>query len=108
MSDISIEQRRPSRNRIALALIPVMMLGAVLFSSSTIGDNQNRELTGGAVGAAGGAIIGAIAGAPLVGAVAGIAGGVALVKLIPTAANASGWPCLVYCERNTVVKLPKS
>ena len=105
MSDLSIE-RRPSRSRIAIALVPVMMLGAVLFSSSTIGNDQNRELTGGAVGAAGGAIIGAIAGAPLIGAVAGIAGGVALAKLIPTEASASGWPCLVHCERAAVVKLP--
>jgi len=105
MSDLSIEQRRPSRHRIAIALVPVMMLGAVLFSSSSIGDYQNRELTTGAVGAAGGAIVGAIAGAPLVGAIAGIAGGVALAKLIPAQANASGWPCLVQCEP-MVVKLP--
>ncbi len=105
MSDVSIEQRRPSRHRIAIALVPVMMLGAVLFSSSSIGDYQNRELTTGAVGAAGGAIVGAIAGAPLLGAVAGIAGGVALAKLIPAQASANGWPCILHCEP-MAVKLP--
>lgn len=83
MSDLSIEQR--SRHRVVIALVPVMMLGAVLFSS--VGDDQHRELIGGAVGAAGGAIIGAIAGAPLVGALAGVAGGVALAKLISPQAN---------------------
>jgi len=107
MSDLSIEQRRPSRHRIAIALVPVMMLGAVLFSSSSIGDYQNRELTTGAVGAAGGAIVGAIAGAPLVGAMAGIAGGVALAKLLPVQVSAHGWPCLIACEP-TVVKLPRT
>ncbi|MGE0095273.1 MAG: hypothetical protein AB7M05_03595 [Alphaproteobacteria bacterium] len=106
MSDLSMG-RRPSRHRIAIALVPVMMLGAVLFSSSSIGDYQNRELTTGAVGAAGGAIVGAIAGAPLVGAVAGIAGGVALAKLIPAQASASGWPCFIHCEP-MVVKLPRT
>jgi osmotically inducible lipoprotein OsmB len=105
MSDLLIE-RRPSRNRIAIALVPVMMVGAVLFSN--VGDAQNRELTGGAVGAAGGAIIGAIAGAPLVGALAGVAGGVALVKVISSHTSGSGWPCLIYCEPAEVVKLPGS
>jgi hypothetical protein len=105
MSDLSIE-RRPSRNRIAIALVPVMMVGAVLFSN--VGDAQNRELTGGAVGAAGGAIVGAIAGAPLVGAVAGVVGGVALAKLVSSRASASGWPCLIHCEPGEMLKLPGS
>ncbi len=101
MSDLSVE-RRPSRHRIAIALVPVMMLGAVLFSS--VGGDQHRELTSGAVGAAGGAIVGAIAGAPLVGALAGIAGGVALAKLISPQTKTGEWPCLIYCE--PVVRLP--
>jgi hypothetical protein len=104
MSDLSMG-RRPSRHRIAIALVPVMMLGAVLFSS--VGGDQHRELTSGAVGAAGGAIIGAIAGAPLIGALAGVAGGVALAKLISPQTSASGWPCLIYCQP-VVVKLPTS
>lgn len=103
MSGLSIE-RRPSRNRIAIALIPVMMLGAVLFSS--VGGDQHRELTGGAVGAAGGAIVGAIAGAPLVGALAGVAGGVALAKFVSPHTQANGWPCLIECEPNDVVRPP--
>lgn len=106
MSDLSIE-RRPSRYRIAIALVPVMMLGAVLFSSSSIGNDQNRELTGGAVGAAGGAIIGAIAGAPLVGALAGVAGGVALAKLISPQTNGN-WPCLIGCKPIELGRAPAS
>lgn len=103
MSDLSIG-RRPSRNRIAIALIPVMMVGAVLFTS--VGGNQHRELTSGAVGAAGGAIVGAVAGVPLVGALAGIAGGVALAMLTSPQADAGNWLCLMGCEPTTVVKLP--
>lgn len=105
MSDLSIE-RRPSRNRIAIALIPVMMVGAVLFTS--VGGDEHRELTGGAVGAAGGAIVGAIAGAPLVGALAGVAGGVALAKLISPSSNTGNWPCLIGCEPVDAVRLPAS
>lgn len=87
--------RRPSRHRIALALVPVMMVGVILFSS--IGGDQHRELTSGAVGAAGGAIIGAVAGAPLVGALAGAAGGVALATLVPSQAR-TNWPCVIGCS----------
>lgn len=105
MSYLSVG-RRPSRSRIAIALVPVMMVGAVLFSS--VGGDQHRELTSGAVGAAGGAIVGAVAGAPLVGALAGVAGGVALAKLISPQAGAGNWPCLIGCEPAALVKLPAS
>jgi hypothetical protein len=81
-----------------------MMLGAVLFSS--VGGDQHRELTSGAMGAAGGAIIGAIAGAPLVGALAGVAGGVALAKLISPQTSMGDWPCLIGCEPIDVIKPP--
>lgn len=97
-------ERRPSRNRIAIALTPVMMLGAVLFSS--VGGGQHRELTSGAMGAAGGAIVGAIAGAPLVGALAGVAGGVALAKLISPQTSMGDLPCLIGCEPIDAIKPP--
>lgn len=105
MSDLSMGGRRPSRHRIAIALVPVMMVGAVLFSSGAGGD-QYREITAGAVGAAGGAIVGAVAGAPLIGAVAGAAGGVALAKLVMSQAQAGNIPCLINCGPAEVVRLP--
>jgi hypothetical protein len=58
------------------SLMAVALVGA--FALSGCGYNKgDRALTGGALGAAGGAAIGAMAGAPLAGALIGGAGGAA-------------------------------
>lgn len=101
MSGLSVE-RRPVSHRLALALVPVMMVGAVLFSSW--GGEEHRKITGGAVGAAGGAIVGAVAGAPLVGAVVGAAGGAALAELISAEVRKGNWPCVLGCATPEIVK----
>lgn len=56
-------------------LIPALF---VMVACSDMNAQQQRALSGGAIGAAGGAVVGAIAGAPLLGAAVGAAGGAAI------------------------------
>jgi hypothetical protein len=56
--------------------IPVLVVVPFLLSAcSGLDTREQRALTGGAIGAAGGAVIGAIAGVPAIGAAVGGAGG---------------------------------
>jgi hypothetical protein len=60
--------------RFAILLIPVLLLGAA--GCSNMSNREQRTLSGGAIGAGGGALIGAVTGgSPLVGALIGGAGG---------------------------------
>ena len=56
--------------------IPVLVvLPSLVAACSGLDTREQRALTGGAIGAAGGAVIGAIAGVPAIGAAVGGAGG---------------------------------
>lgn len=59
-------------------VIPVVLLAA---GCSNMTPQEQRALSGGAIGAAGGAVIGAIAGVPALGAAIGGAGGAAIGAL---------------------------
>ena len=59
------------------AVIALLMCGAVLAGCSGLNDTQQRALSGTAIGAGGGAILGAIGGNAALGAVAGAAAGLA-------------------------------
>lgn len=61
--------------KIALILVPVLGLG--VSACSGMSNKEQRALSGGAIGAGGGALIGAAAGAPLTGALIGGAAGAA-------------------------------
>lgn len=56
-------------------LVPALFFVA---ACSNMNAQEQRTLSGGAIGAAGGAVVGAIAGAPLLGAAVGAAGGAAI------------------------------
>lgn len=59
--------------KLALVLVPILGLSAC----SGMSNKEQRALSGGAIGAGGGALIGAVAGAPLTGALIGGAAGAA-------------------------------
>jgi osmotically inducible lipoprotein OsmB len=67
-------------NRMSMLMVPLAI--AALAACSNLSSQQQRAFTGGAVGAAGGAVVGALAGAPLTGALIGGAGGAAVGALI--------------------------
>ena len=71
--------------KFAIILLPVAVLG--LSACSGMNDREQRALSGGAIGAAGGVVIGAIAGAPLLGAVVGAAAGTAVGALMDKSIN---------------------
>jgi len=63
-------------------VIPGVILGALLLSGCEhMNRQQQRALSGGAIGAAGGAVIGLMTGGPLVGALVGGAAGMAVGAL---------------------------
>ena len=59
-----------------VALAALLAIGAT--GCENMNHQQQRALSGGAIGAAGGAVVGAMTGAPLAGAVIGGAGGAAI------------------------------
>ena len=63
--------------RLSIVVLVLAMLGGC----SGLSDEQQRALTGGAIGAAGGAVIGVLAGGLVVGTVVGAAGGAAIGAL---------------------------
>jgi osmotically inducible lipoprotein OsmB len=66
--------------RLAILLVPVLLLGAA--GCSNLSNREQRTLSGGAIGAGGGALVGAVTGgSPLVGALIGGAGGAAIGAL---------------------------
>jgi osmotically inducible lipoprotein OsmB len=59
----------------------LVLVLAVLGGCSGLSDEQQRALTGGAIGAAGGAVVGVLAGPIIVGTLVGAAGGAAVGAL---------------------------
>ncbi len=58
-------------------IAPVFIAGLLLASCADMSDTEQRTLSGGAIGTAGGAVVGAIAGHTLLGAAVGAAAGTA-------------------------------
>lgn len=71
--------------RVSIILVPVVVVA--LSGCSGLSDRQQRAVTGGAMGAAGGAVIGLIAGGPLLGAAVGGAVGTAAGALLDKGIN---------------------
>lgn len=63
--------------RLSIVVLVLAMLGGC----SGLSQQQQRALSGGALGAAGGAVIGALTGGVVIGAVVGAAGGAAVGAL---------------------------
>ncbi len=63
--------------RLSIVVLVLAMLGGC----SGLSDEQQRALTGGAIGAAGGAVVGVLAGPIIVGTLVGAAGGAAVGAL---------------------------
>ena len=60
-------------------LATIVVLAGLALGTAACGDRPvDRALTGGAIGAGGGALVGAAAGAPLAGAAVGAVGGAAI------------------------------
>jgi len=59
------------------SIAPVLIAGLLLASCADMSDTEQRTLSGGAIGTAGGALVGAIAGHTLLGAAVGAAAGTA-------------------------------
>lgn len=71
--------------KFALILLPVAVLG--LSSCSGMNDREQRALSGGAIGAGGGAVVGALVGNPWAGAAIGGAAGAAVGALMDKGIN---------------------
>ena len=71
--------------KFAIILVPVAVLG--LSACSGMNDREQRALSGGAIGAGGGAVIGALVGNPWAGAAIGGAAGAAAGALIDKSIN---------------------
>lgn len=71
--------------KFALILLPVAVLG--LSACSGMNDREQRALSGGAIGAGGGAVVGALVGNPWAGAAIGGAAGAAVGALMDKSIN---------------------
>ncbi|WP_300300658.1 glycine zipper family protein [Ferrovibrio sp.] len=67
----------PATARIATRLSALALVGLVAAGCNGMNDQQQRALSGGALGAAGGAVIGAVTGSTVTGALIGAAAGTA-------------------------------
>jgi hypothetical protein len=64
-----------------IAIASVLLIATA--GCSNLSEREQRALTGGALGAAGGLVIGAVTGGPLVGALIGTGAGAAIGALLP-------------------------
>jgi len=71
--------------KFAIILLPVAVLG--LSACSGMNDREQRALSGGAIGAGGGAVVGALVGNPWAGAAIGGAAGAAVGALMDKGIN---------------------
>lgn len=71
--------------KFAIILVPVAALG--LSACSGMNDREQRALSGGAIGAGGGAVVGALVGNPWAGAAIGGAAGAAVGALMDKGIN---------------------